>query len=333
MNAILMMIAVFLFMKSSWLGASLLILGVVVFFVVNLIVRQEGMLYVPCVMAGMQTPDNNPDGYKSPAERGMEYEDVHMQTADKLSIHAWFISAGEKASEAPTILFCHANAGNIGLRVPNFTQIVEKLGANIFAFDYRGYGHSEGQPSEEGLIEDALTSWQWLSSAAADGRIDGSRVFIFGRSLGGAVSIALASELLKRGEKMLPQGIILENTFVSISALVDSLFPIVAFKSLKDRFLRLRWYSIDRIPDVEVPFLFISGQKDELIPTWHMEALRKGAEKSPLRRMLAVANGTHNDTWEKGGQAYWDAQAAFIKECGALSARGKPNPEPEDTEH
>jgi len=132
---------------------------------------------------------------------------------------------------------------------------------------------------------------------------------------------------------MLPQGIILENTFVSISALVDSLFPIVAFKSLKDRFLRLRWYSIDRIPDVEVPFLFISGQKDELIPTWHMEALRKGAEKSPLRRMLAVANGTHNDTWEKGGQAYWDAQAAFIKECGALSARGKPNPEPEDTEH
>lgn len=332
MNAILMVIAVLVFMKSSWLGASLLLLSMVAFFVVNLIVRQESMLYVPCVMAGMQTPDNNPDGYKSPADRGLEYEDVHMKTSDKLSIHAWFISAGKNSATAPTILFCHANAGNIGLRIPNFTQIVEKLGANIFAFDYRGYGHSEGQPSEEGLIEDALSAWQWLSSAAADGRIDGSRVFVFGRSLGGAVSIALASTLSTNGEKMLPQGIILENTFVSISALVDSLFPIIAFKSLKDRFLRLRWYSIDRIPEVEVPFLFISGQKDELIPTWHMEALRKGAVKSPLRRMLAVENGTHNDTWEKGGQAYWDMQAAFIKECCALGARGKTDSEPIESE-
>merc|ERR1712216_480774 len=139
------------------------------------------------------------------------------------------MGGGEKTKSAPTILFCHANAGNIGLRVPNFAKIVERLEANILALDYRGYGYSAGAPSEEGLIEDVLSAWEWFDRPAKAGRIDGHRVFVFGRSLGGAVAIALSSSLRQQGNA-LPCGLILENTFASIPILVDSLFPMLAFK-------------------------------------------------------------------------------------------------------
>lgn len=307
----LMMFAVLLLMNTSWAVSLVLIVGMVLLFAVQLIIRQESMLYVPCVMPGMQRPSHNPEGMRSPADRGLKYEDVHLKTEDGVCIHGWFMPGGADPKTAPTILFCHANAGNIGLRVPNFAQMSEKMEANIFALDYRGYGNSEGTPSEEGLIEDALTAWRWLCAAADQGRIDGERIFVFGRSLGGAVSVALASTLQQRHER-LPCGIILENTFMSISALVDTLFPIIAFEVLKQRFLRVKWESIERIKDLEVPLLFLTGEKDEMIPPSHSAALQAQATKSPLRRQTLFPEGTHNDTWEKGGDKYWEAWSGFF---------------------
>merc|ERR1712217_272112 len=146
--------------------------------------------------------------------------------------------------------------------------------------------------------------------------IDGRRIFIFGRSLGGAVAIALAKALQQCSEPR-PCGVILENTFTSISHLVDTLFPIIAFKSLKDRFLRLRWESVERIKDIEVPFLFLTGERDEMIPPSHSQALHSNAKKSPLRRIELFPEGTHNDTWEKGGERYWDIWSSFISECSS----------------
>jgi len=318
MHPLILMLVILLFMNTSWVVAVLLLIAVLAFFAISLITRQESMLYVPCVLAGVQLPCDNPEGFRSPAERGMTYEDVVLKTADGLRIHAWFITVNEGSNKVPTLLFCHANAGNVGLRIPNYAQIVEKLNANILALDYRGYGHSEGFPSEDGLIEDALSAWQWLRDAGEAGRIDAERVFVFGRSLGGAVAVALVRTLQQRGEvQALPCGIILENTFVSVSALVDSLFPIIAFKSLKERFLRLRWETVERIREIEVPLLFLSGEKDEMIPPWHSKVLHQRAVKSSLRRSAIFPEGTHNDTWEKGGDRYWEAQEGFIKDCFA----------------
>ncbi|CAE8676559.1 unnamed protein product [Polarella glacialis] len=306
-----------LLMNTSWLMAVVLIICVVIFFIVNLIMRQESMLYVPCVMAGMQKPSDNPEGMRSPEDKGLKFEDVYLQTGDGLRIHGWFMPVGDEAAtkSAPTLLFCHANAGNIGLRVPNFAEILIKLRVNVFALDYRGFGESEGTPSEEGLIEDALSAWRWLWQAADAGRIDGSQMFVFGRSLGGAVAIALAAALQERSERPAPRGLILENTFTSISAVVDALFPILAIPYLKKRFLRLKWESMERVRDLEVPLLFLTGQKDEMIPTAHSQQLHARAEKSKLRRHVFFPEGSHNDTWEKGGEQYWEVQASFLQEC------------------
>jgi len=314
-------LAVMLLMNTSWYVAVMLIFGVASFFIVNIIMRQESMLYVPCVLPGVQKPSDNPEGLRSPADRGLVYEDVVLTTGDKLRIHAWFIPISEGSEQAPTILFFHANAGNIGLRVPNFAHIVDKLHANVFALDYRGYGHSDGTPSEEGLIEDALCAWRWLCNAGNAGRLDIRRIFIFGRSLGGAVAVALAHELQEsvKGDETTPRpcGIILENTFVSISAVVDALFPLLAFKSLKARFLRLRWETVNRIATVQVPFLFLTGEKDEMIPPWHSRHLHQQAKLAPMRRQVVFPEGSHNDTWERGGDLYWQAQEEFITDCSA----------------
>merc|ERR1719350_91207 len=133
-----------IFMQVSWKTGMLLVCGMFIAFALNLIFRQESLLYVPCVRAGMQTPEDNPEGYRTPGEHGLDYEDVHLEAADGMKLHAWFMKAGK--ADAPTVLFCHANAGNIGLRVPNYVGVVERLGANILALDYRGYGRSEGTP-------------------------------------------------------------------------------------------------------------------------------------------------------------------------------------------
>jgi len=317
MSPVIIMLAVLLLMNTSWPVAVLLIVGVALFFAVNLITRQESMLYVPCVMPGMQRPGDNPEGLRSPADKGLEFEDVYLTTVDGVRVHGWFMPAKKEVrGSAPTVLFCHANAGNIGLRVPNFREMIDRLEVNVFALDYRGYGNSEGTPSEDGLIEDAVAAWQWLRAAADEGRLDGRRIFIFGRSLGGAVAIALARALQQRTETA-PCGVVLENTFASISQLVDTLFPIIAFKFLKDRFLRLRWESFERIKELEVPLLFLTGQQDEMIPPSHSQALHANAKKSPLRRSEVFPDGSHNDTWEKGGDRYWEVWHSFFEECSS----------------
>lgn len=316
MQQLILMMVVLLFMTSSWKMALAVIVGMIILFAGNLIMKQESIVYVPCVMPGMQKPSDNPETFRSPAERKLDFEDVYLKTADGLRIHGWFIRTPRDSESAPTVLFCHANAGNIGLRLPNFAEMVQKLQTNIFALDYRGYGNSEGEPSEEGLIEDALCAWHWLRTAASEGRIDGDQLFVFGRSLGGAVAIALVHELQQRSEAV-PRGVLLENTFTCISDLVDVMFPFLAFKTLKDRFLRLRWESIERVKDIKVPLLFLTGEQDEMIPPSHSSRLHKNAENSRLRRQVLFPSGMHNDTWEKGGEKYWTAWSQFFKDCTA----------------
>lgn len=330
MNAVLLAGLAVLFATQ---GASLywiigLIVMAVVAMLVQLIWKQESMLYVPCPMPGMQRCSDNPEGYRTPKDRGLRYEDVNFTAEDGVGLHAWFMPALGEEKPVGTLLFCHANAGNIGMRLPNFEQLMKRLRVNIFAFDYRGYGSSSGEPSEAGLMLDVRAAWAWLEQRAADdadhaeqcGRVDGERLFAFGRSLGGAVAIGLADCLEKRDqpEASSPKacglrGVILENTFTSIYDLVDDLFPFLAWPSLKKRFLRLHWPSSDRIRDLKVPFLFLSGQQDEIVPARNMRTLYDAAVTSKSRTLSLFPNGTHNDTWEKGGEQYWLSLCEFVE--------------------
>jgi len=344
----LLLIGIAMFFGAKSFGVMQLVAMcclMVVVMLVQLIWQQEQMCYVPCPVPGIRRCRDNPQGYRSPREKGLDYEDVHLKAEDGVRVHAWFIPARPEVSQAGqeeelkkpagTVLFCHANAGNIGMRLPNFERLVTRMRLNVFAFDYRGYGESEGEPSEEGIMRDAAAAWEWLEKAAADGtagkhQVDGSRLFIFGRSLGGAVAVSLSRRLQRRAKESPealppwacgPCGVMLENIFCSMYDLVDDLLPMLAwFPYLKRKFLRLDWNNLERIQDLEVPLLFLSGAKDEMVPPLHTRRLHEAAKASRLKRLVSFPTGMHNDTWDKGGADYVQAMQQFISHCGLMTA-------------
>jgi len=217
-------------------------------------------------------------------------------------------SPAPEYSRRPTILYLQENAGNMGFRLPNVKYLLDELDVNVFLLSYRGYGESEGSPSENGLIMDAEAALKYLQSRQD---IDSKKIILFGRSLGGAVSIALASSHAAD-----IQGMILENSFTSISDLVDTLFPFL--RLLKPYILRLDWNSIRRIATVVTPTLFISGLQDEIVPPVHMKRLYGAAVKCQ-RKAFIEFEGMHNDTWLRAGRRYFLDIRKFLEQLGDSS--------------
>lgn len=236
--------------------------------------KQEGMLYHPNVPSEKyRYPKNMPPGYRSPSEYGMEYRDVWMMTKDNVKLHAWFVKANSNPRLCRTLIFFHGNAGNVGARLPNIEVLVKRLQTNVLILAYRGYGDSDGRPSEEGLNLDAETT---LNFALDDDEIDNDRIFVFGRSLGAAVGARLAST---KSNQL--QGVILENGFTSIADMVDHLMPMVArFKF----FIQRLFYPTEKyVKDITCPVLIIRGVKDEIVPSFHGTNLYQAAGKARLR--------------------------------------------------
>lgn len=278
-----------------FLYVGLLVASLAVYLVIN----QESILYVPKI-ANISNVRQNPVGMRSPAERGLKFDSLSLTTSDGERIHAWYIPAREEAS-APTVLFLHANAGNMGLRMDLFEQLHRVTEANVLAIDYRGYGDSSGKPSEEGLLEDARTALAWLRERAEAGHLPKGKIYLFGRSLGGAVAVALA--LAVQEEAPAPVcGVLLENTFTSIPDIVDHQFSWLAWGFVKRHLLRLKYNTLEKVPKLRVPILFIAGEADEIVPHVQMQRLSKAAAHATLH---VVPGGQHNDTWAKAGQKYW----------------------------
>ena len=245
---------------------------------------------------------NYPEGYINPGERNIAYEDVYLDTDDGLVLHGWHMKQAD--SQRPTILFFHGNAGNMGLRMDNLEDFYFQLGVNIFILSYRGYGKSQGHPSEEGLKLDAKAVIEYLFSSSI---VNKDQVFIFGRSLGGAVGIYAANEFQS---KYKIRGLILENTFTSINDIVSNLVP--SIKSLSSIILQKQWPSLSRIRSIRCPILFISGRKDLLIAPQHMDNLYQSSQQSAYTEFRAVSDAGHNDTYSLAGPEYLAWLNSFI---------------------
>lgn len=186
------------------------------------------------------------------------------------------------------------NAGNIGHRL-NGIAALHSFGFNVLAVDYRGYGASEGAPSERGLLLDALAALELLR-ARPD--IHPGKIALFGRSLGGAVALALVDHLGSGGRGFVC-AVVLENTFLSIADIAADAFIVLRpLRSLLPRILWNLWESKGRIAAVEVPVLLLSAVHDEVIPSRHMRALydlaRQTGSKVPSLELLEFERGGHN---------------------------------------
>ena len=187
-----------------------------------------------------------------------------------------------------TILFSHGNAEEIVGSTPFFEEL-RGAGFNVFAYDYRGYGLSEGTPSEQNSYEDAETAYNYLINEL---KIAPEKIIIHGRSLGGAVAIDMAS-------RKKCAGLIAESSFVSAFRVLThyGIFPFDEFQNLA------------KIKNVNCPVLFIHGKKDEIVPFWHGEELF--SEVVEPKFSLWIDEAKHNNVSRVGGQIYFQTIRDF----------------------
>ena len=158
--------------SAALLAAILVVLGIVV--------RQTSLLDRLLVFF----PER--DLVADPGDLGLEFEDVFLEASDGVRLHGWFVPGRTDT----VLLWFHSNAGNISHRLENILMLNRDLGIGVFIFDYRGYGRSEGSPSEKGLYRDAEAAIAHLASIPG---FDSERhLVIFGRSLGCAVAVEMS---------------------------------------------------------------------------------------------------------------------------------------------
>ncbi|XP_049786543.1 protein ABHD13 [Schistocerca cancellata] len=241
-----------------------------------------------------------------PSMFGLPYENLFIRSGDGTLLHMYFVrQPGEVALKAPTILFLHGNAGNMGHRLQNIVGLYQNLQCNILMLEYRGYGLSHGSPSEEGLYTDARAALNFLSSRCD---INHKEIIVFGRSLGGAVAIDVASSPDYSAKIWC---LIVENTFTSIPDMAKVLIGWRILQYLPLCFYKNKFVSTNKIGCVPIPTLFLSGLADRLVPPQMMTDLHQRCG-SHHKQLIQFANGSHNETWTNSG--YYHAIATFLRD-------------------
>ena len=228
------------------------------------------------------------DFYSSPAAEGLAFEDVHFNSGGN-ELHGWYIPA----SGSQVVLWMHGNAGNIADRLDQAVEMKRALGVSSFMFDYRGYGKSEGRPSEKGLYQDAAAAFLWLTETRD---VDPRHIILYGHSLGSGASVDLAL-----GEGVNAGGMVLESPFTSAADIARRMYfglPVGLVMSVK-------LDNIGRIGKVKMPILVIHGISDTVIPFKMGKELFAAAPEP--KTFLPIAGGDHSDCYYVAPEEYWSS--------------------------
>jgi len=234
----------------------------------------------------------------TPNDVNLEYEDVRIQTSDGLALQGWFISGKAETGPNVTWLWFHGNGGNIGHRIGELALAHHRTEANIFIFDYRGYGESEGAPSEKGTYLDSRAVMEYLSSRSD---VDSGRIVYLGHSLGAAVAVELALT-------QPPMAMVLVSPFASVHDMANLTLPFSPIGWL----LRNHYDSISRIQQLDVPVLVLHGDQDETVPINQGRKLYRAANQP--KRFQVLEGAAHNNTFEVAPVQYWGTIEAFLAE-------------------
>lgn len=212
----------------------------------------------------------------TPSSSGLDYEDVFFMTKDGLKLNGWFISAKNPYA---VVLYFHGNAGNISHRI-EIAKFFNERNLSFFIIDYRGFGRSQGSPFELGTYLDALSAYEYLVKVK---RIPTEKIALYGKSLGAAVAIDLASKV-KAG------ALICESGFTSTASVARDVYKFIPVWL----FVTQKYDSLKKINKIDTPKLFIHSKNDEIIPFRHTERLFEAA-KEP--KEFYVMQGGHNDAF------------------------------------
>jgi fermentation-respiration switch protein FrsA (DUF1100 family) len=243
--------------------------------------------------------------HQTPGSVGLTFDDVHFTAHDGVRLNGWYIPY---VGAERTLLWFHGNAGNISHRVENIKLLHDNLRINIFIFDYRGYGRSEGKVSEMGTYLDGAAAVEYLR---AQYQVQPRQLVIFGRSLGAAVAAEMATQV----ESLI---LILESPFVSVPEMARTIFPLLPLRCL----LSTEYNTLEKAQRVKTPLLILHGDRDEIVPI--TQARRVFEVANEPKRFYTIPGASHNDTYLAGGEAYFAALREAIEWAAArrLGARG-----------
>lgn len=228
---------------------------------------------------------------ETPQAWGLPFEEVALTSDDGVRLHGWYLP---RAGSQHALLFFHGNGGNISHRGESLA-IFHRLGVNVLIIDYRGYGLSEGAPSEAGLYRDARAAWQHLVTTRG---FAPAQIVIFGRSLGGAVAAQLAAEVQ-------PAGVILESTFASSRDMAAVMFPLLS----KLVYVRYDFDIAARLAERSSPLLMLHSPHDDIIP---YATGRRAFDAARAPKRFVDLQGDHNSGFLDSQPQYEQQLNAFL---------------------
>lgn len=232
----------------------------------------------------------------APDRFGLPYEDIMLDAEDGVKINGWLLlRPGAKS----TILYFHGNAGNMSGRWMTIRLFYE-MGVNIFIIDYRGYGRSQGEPSEQGVYKDGRAAFDYLK-----GRKDIAHlpIIIYGSSLGGAVAVDVA-------EHRPVDGLIIDSSFPSAASMARIIYPI-----LPTWFMSIKFDSAKKIKDMKMPKLFFHSTEDNVVPFRLGQELFDVAEGP---KDFVSLKGGHFESHEESNGLFRSAIETFLRNKGWL---------------
>ncbi|HEV8583997.1 MAG TPA: alpha/beta hydrolase [Methylomirabilota bacterium] len=224
-----------------------------------------------------------------PAGAGLRFREVAFTAADGVKLYGWLVPGRTPI----TLLYSHGNGGNMAGRITITRMLADQLGVGVFIYDYRGYGRSEGTPSEAGLVADA----QGARAALLREGVAPEHIVYYGRSLGAAVTVDLALAHP-------PRGVVLESPFASVRAMGNSVLPGAGY------LFSTRWDSLGKIPKMRAPLLVLHSDADETIPFAQGRALFAAA---PEPKTFFTIRGARHYDMQASWSEYWGAWRTFLE--------------------
>jgi hypothetical protein len=222
-------------------------------------------------------------------------EDVWLTTADGVRIHGWKLRSRPGARWVT--LYLHGNAGNLAHRVDHMEMIPE-AGSDLFIIDYRGYGRSEGKPTELGIYVDADAAYEYLVEAG----YRSEQLIIYGESLGTAVAVDLAA-------RRDCAGVVLEAPFPSAAAVASRVLPLLGPLAARGRLETAR-----KLERVKAPILIIHGTRDQVIDYALGQEVFEAAREP--KQFWSVEGAHHSDILEIAGERYIARLREFLDQLG-----------------
>ena len=226
-----------------------------------------------------------------PSDRDLPHEDVVFHSPDGVKLTGWYVPAPDSCF---TLLFCHGNTGNI-MHVLDSMEQFHRMGLSCLVFDYRGYGASEGKPTEAGTYRDARAAFDWLAQVKG---VPADRIIICGRSLGGSIAAHLAAEVK-------PAALVVEGAFTSYPDIGARFYPYMPVRL----FAGFRYNTLAHIKKVHCPVMVVHSKDDGFVPFDFGRRLFKAAHEP--RQFVEIAGG-HNEGFLLPGDQYKEAWAKWL---------------------